>query len=155
MLRRYMYLSHAVPGFGTDDLHRLVEKSQQRNARNGVTGLLIFAEGHFMQFIEGPEAAIAQLRSLIQADPDHTDITELRYTMASQRLFDGWALASDRLAGREALSLQVARHLARLEWAGEDLEVLTMLGRFWADFGAHVDLADGQLPRWHASVQSG
>lgn len=152
MLSRYLYLSHAVPAFGRDELHDLVARSAAANTQYGITGLLVFSSGHFMQVVEGSPGAIAQLRANIEADTRHTHLTELRHSPAPHRLFEGWSLASNLPDAYEGLSLQVARHLARLQWNDEDLEVLAMLGRFWSDFGEQLERVQAPLPVWKASV---
>lgn len=152
MYRRYVYLSHAVPPLGREELYDLVKRAAAANEQHGVTGLLVYSDGHFMQVVEGTPDTIERLRANIRADPRHTDLTELRYASAEQRLFDGWSLACNLPDAFEGLSLQIARHLATLHWNDEDLELLAMLGRFWSDFRERVEIVEGRQPLWSASV---
>lgn len=154
MLTRYIYLSHAVRPLDREALRQLVDQATAANAQHNVTGLLVYSDGHFMQVVEGPPEEIRQLRTNIEADPRHAHITELRFAPAQQRLFERWALACNLPGAYEGLSLQIARHLAQHHWSDDDIEVLAMLGRFWSDFGGHVEFVEGQQPAWSASVLS-
>lgn len=71
----------------------IVGPARARNARLGVTGVLVATEHHFAQSIEGPGAAIDALMRSIERDPRHTDVTVVRRSDLSQRRFARWSLA--------------------------------------------------------------
>lgn len=71
----------------------IVAVSRVRNESLDVTGALIWTGGHFAQFLEGPNGAIAALRESITRDPRHHAILTLEYAGASTRIFHGWSLA--------------------------------------------------------------
>lgn len=152
MLRRYMYLSHATLPLTEDELRPLIHAAEQANQRHGVTGLLIYADGHFMQLVEGPPEAIGQLKANIEADTRHTGITQLRDGPGNVRLFDDWSLACNLPGDGTSLSLKVAKELSHVDWNNDDLELLSMLARFWSDFGTHFSLNEANQPRWNESV---
>ena len=49
------YVSSAVLQFRESTLLDLVEQCQGNNLRLGVTGVLVYSDGNFMQVIEGPD----------------------------------------------------------------------------------------------------
>ena len=59
----------------------------------GITGALVCTERNFVQFIEGPDAAIADLLGKIRADRRHARVNVLEDTRAEDRHFHGWSLA--------------------------------------------------------------
>ena len=58
-----------------------------------VTGALLFTGVRFAQCIEGPEAAIAELRDSIMRDKRHVAITTLMHGPIAEPSFRNWTLA--------------------------------------------------------------
>jgi Sensors of blue-light using FAD len=48
-----IYSSEAATPMQTDDLQELLDRSRRSNAAKGITGALIYAEGSFLQILEG------------------------------------------------------------------------------------------------------
>ena len=65
------YFSSAARLFGQSDLKRLLEISRLKNARIGITGLLLYRDGHFLQYLEGPEDAVQATYDRIGLDTRH------------------------------------------------------------------------------------
>ncbi len=107
-----LYQSRAVRGFDAAALRDILETAVARNAGEDVTGLLVYGEmsmlpgipGLFVQWLEGPEAAVRRLFASIARDPRHTEIELLAdgpsraVSGADVRLFPAWAMAVKRLA---------------------------------------------------------
>ncbi len=55
------YVSSAVRPFAEDELADLLAVSRQNNARLGITGMLLYKDGNFMQVLEGEEAEVRTL----------------------------------------------------------------------------------------------
>jgi hypothetical protein len=72
---------------------QIVEFSRVWNSSVGITGALVFTELRFVQFIEGPEAAITDLMMKLRRDARHTQIDVIEDSHTSERLFDRWSLA--------------------------------------------------------------
>jgi hypothetical protein len=70
----------------------IVCSSRLRNAENHVTGMLLFTGSRFVQFVEGPAAAVKNLRASIIADPRHDDLCQLVPEPSPERRFAGWSL---------------------------------------------------------------
>ena len=92
MLVRLMYASHAVPAVDAEELLAILRKSRTRNPALGITGVLCFSDGIFLQVLEGGRSAVNQLYNRIAADPRHTQVELLRYDEISERRFAGWAM---------------------------------------------------------------
>ena len=91
-LHHLTYVSSATGLFSTEQLHELLAKARVANERDGITGMLLYKDGNFMQTIEGPAPAIDALRERIELDPRHRGIIFLRSGSREQRLFDGWSM---------------------------------------------------------------
>lgn len=53
-----IYLSSATHDLSDGTLKNLLRESQSRNASSGISGLLLYSEGNFIQIIEGSHAAV-------------------------------------------------------------------------------------------------
>jgi hypothetical protein len=79
------------------DLDHLLRGAQRRNRAEGITGLLIYDQGCFFQWLEGPKTGLQRVWESIRHDSRHTDFKILRHEMMPHRLFGGWDM---RLARR-------------------------------------------------------
>ena len=92
MLVRLLYASRAVPAVDQDSLVAILRKSKANNPGTGITGVLCFSEGIFLQALEGGRSAVNQLYNRIVADARHTDVTLLCYEEVGERRFAGWSM---------------------------------------------------------------
>jgi hypothetical protein len=92
MLVRLMYASRALPDVNQDALIAILRKSKQNNPTLGVTGVLCFSEGIFLQALEGGRSAVNALYNRIAIDPRHTDVELLNYSEIGERRFAGWSM---------------------------------------------------------------
>jgi hypothetical protein len=88
----WVYVSSAVEWFSMADLRLLLAKSRERNEREGITGMLLFKDGHFMQVVEGEDEAVKRLHDRIQADPRHRGIVTVDGGPIEARRFADWRM---------------------------------------------------------------
>lgn len=79
------------------DLEGILEVSRRNNAQRGLTGVLLFAEGNFIQALEGPKDALDATYARIAADPRHRQIIDLFRTPISERHFPDWSMGCPKL----------------------------------------------------------
>ena len=87
-----MYASRAVPAVDQEELHAILRKSKANNPNLGVTGVLCFSGGIFLQVLEGGRGAVNQLYNKITSDHRHTQVELLRYEEIGERRFGGWSM---------------------------------------------------------------
>ncbi|MCA3253123.1 MAG: BLUF domain-containing protein [Pseudomonadota bacterium] len=92
MLVRLLYASRAVPAVDQEELLTILRKSKANNQPLGVTGVLCFSEGIFMQVLEGGRGPVNRLYNRIAADSRHTDVELLCYQEIGERRFAGWSM---------------------------------------------------------------
>jgi len=66
--------------------------SVPRNEKNDITGLLLYANGLFLQVVEGPASAIDELMARLARDPRHHGINVLSSTEVTEREFAQWSM---------------------------------------------------------------
>jgi hypothetical protein len=98
MLVRLMYASRAAASVDHEALLAILKKSKLNNTSSGVTGLLCYSGGIFLQVLEGGRAAVSQLYNRIASDPRHTDVVLLSYEEIGERCFAGWSMGQVNLS---------------------------------------------------------
>ena len=93
-----MYASRAVPAVDQDELLAILRKSKAGNPAAGITGVLCFSEGIFLQVLEGGRSPVNRLYNRIVADPRHTDVELLAYEEIGERRFAGWSMGQVNLS---------------------------------------------------------
>jgi hypothetical protein len=91
MLVRLLYASRAIdtsPGA----IEMILAQSRQHNPECGITGILCYGGGIFLQAIEGGRMPVSELYGHIQKDVRHKDVVLLHYEEISERRFGGWTM---------------------------------------------------------------
>lgn len=88
-----VYMSRAVEPLDDAGLHRLLTASREANGGRGITGLLLYRNSRFVQFLEGEEEPVRDLLSRISADTRHTDVRVLLDGRPRTRQFAEWTMA--------------------------------------------------------------
>ena len=97
-----IYMSSRTIEFPPEQLQSLLKVSFGNNTRLGVTGILVYKGGNFLQLIEGDEAAVDGLFEKIRQDPRHGSIMTFLREEISDRQFGGWSMAFRDLNMEEA-----------------------------------------------------
>ena len=92
MLVRLMYASRAVPALDQEELVTILRQSKANNPTTGVTGVLCYSGGIFLQVLEGGRSAVNRLYNRIVADSRHTEVELLLYEEIGERRFASWSM---------------------------------------------------------------
>jgi methanogenic corrinoid protein MtbC1 len=84
------YRSWATEPVAACGLERLLTRAKARNRRLGVTGMLLYSDRQFFQWLEGPPEALAEVWDAIRGDPRHGQIELIDHHPRSMRLFGDW-----------------------------------------------------------------
>jgi len=95
------YASTATRDFSRDELLELLTNARKHNADKGITGLLLFQGGHFLQVLEGEASAVRELFKQIAKDERHTDIALLFEELVSQSQYPDWSMGFQAFDGSE------------------------------------------------------
>lgn len=111
------YVSEEKEPFSPDDLEALAANAEQHNSQADITGYLFYEGGRFIQYIEGPESAMADLMARIEKDPRHTILKQDSDNTLEDRRFKNWSM---KLFSAEEWGLIKLEHVWRdiLLWKG-------------------------------------
>jgi hypothetical protein len=97
MLVRLLYASRTVDP-RPETIESILAQSRQYNPTSGITGILCYGGGIFLQAIEGGRIAVSELYGHIQKDTRHKDVVLLHYEEISERRFGGWTMGQVNLS---------------------------------------------------------
>ena len=92
-----VYVSNATRPLGSPELMDILRVSQESNTQIGITGLLLYKDGNFMQLLEGREHTVRGLLEKITRDPRHYNVVTLQEGTKTEREFSEWAMGFRRL----------------------------------------------------------
>ena len=96
-----VYVSHAVKKMDERALIDLLHQSRENNKRKGITGMLLYMGGNFMQVLDGEAAVVDDLYQRIVADERNSESTLLLREEINKRTFPGWSMGFRTLRGDE------------------------------------------------------
>jgi hypothetical protein len=87
-----VYVSAAGTWFSAQELRELLARSRAHNEREGITGMLLYKNGNFMQALEGDESLVRALHSRITADRRHHGVVTIASGTTDRRQFADWSM---------------------------------------------------------------
>ena len=109
-LHRLFYRSRQTPAVAADldfEVQRIIGAAIGRNRTVGLTGLLLTAQGNFIQALEGNVDAVRATYARISMDPRHHDQHIISQGPAEKRLFGEWNMCARSLAPSDKAILDV------------------------------------------------
>jgi hypothetical protein len=82
----------------------ILQSAARHNQRDGITGMLLYAEGNFLQVLEGDSVAVQATFARIAKDPRHSNITVLLQEALAQRHFAQWSMGYKQLRAADVLA---------------------------------------------------
>jgi hypothetical protein len=75
------------------ELSTLLAQSREKNAKTNITGILMYADGTFIQALEGEQKDVDDLYEVIQRDTRHKNVIEIVSGFEEKRTFPDWLMA--------------------------------------------------------------
>ena len=91
MLVRLLYASRVLDK-RPEAIDAILAQSRQYNPTCGITGILCYGGGIFLQAIEGGRMPVNELYGHIQRDSRHSEVALLLYEEITERRFSGWTM---------------------------------------------------------------
>jgi hypothetical protein len=98
MLVRLLYVSRVLDPKASEETDAILDSSRQHNIANGITGILCYGGGIYLQAIEGGRNQVNELYGHILRDARHKDVVLLDYEEITERRFGGWTMGKVNLS---------------------------------------------------------
>lgn len=94
---RVTYLSRSSNLLTSKALVELLEQCKLNNLNLGVTGMLIYGNGTFLQSLEGDANTVETLLEKIKRDTRHREFQLIKREVTSTRVHENWSMGFERL----------------------------------------------------------
>lgn len=91
-MHHLVYTSSASPLLTEANLQEHLGHWRATNARLGVTGVLLYSEGHVLQVLEGAAETIHSLFAVISTDVRHRSVNKIADGPVQGRAFSEWSM---------------------------------------------------------------
>ena len=88
-----MYVSSARRKFGHAEIAELLAIAREKNSRIGITGMLLYKAGLFLQVLEGDSERVRDLYTKIASDNRHRACSVVMEGSIPERRFRDWSMA--------------------------------------------------------------
>ena len=92
MLRRLAWSSIPSPSFSPARLNEIIAPSRRNNARDQISGMLLFTGAHFLAMLEGEERNLGDLWLRLERDQRHCDLFRIGDEISVKRLYSEWKM---------------------------------------------------------------
>jgi hypothetical protein len=99
-MRQLLYVSNCARDIAAGDLNAILESARRNNGALGITGLLLYIDGGFLQVLEGEERGLREIYARICADKRHWN-TRLLLDREAPRAFGQWSMGFEHLNGED------------------------------------------------------
>ena len=102
-----VYISSATLGLNERIITSIVKASQLNNQQLGVTGILLYNSGNFMQLLEGEAEKVESLYEKIKLDKRHTGVSLLMKETITGKNFHNWQMGYRNFNKLKALDPEI------------------------------------------------
>lgn len=120
-----IYVSSATVRLSQAELLALLTLSRANNQARGLTGMLLYRDGMYLQYLEGRREAVGALLARIKKDRRHKGIRILREGNLPERLFPEWSMAYKNLAGLRSDRVPGYSEVLQGQYGSDPSRVLT------------------------------
>ena len=130
-----VYISTATKPMSEAELDEFLVDIRKRNKKLGVTGMLLYNRGNFIQVIEGKEEKIKQLFNDISRDERHNTLVKILEGHTEERLFPDWSMGYRKISNRQSSRIRGFSNFMNDELSMEQLigsagEIMEILNSF-------------------------
>jgi len=83
------------------ELGPILASAVRHNKEDGITGMLLYSGGNFLQVLEGDEAQVRATYERICRDPRHRNVSKLTEEQVPERHFSDWSMGYRQLGAQD------------------------------------------------------
>lgn len=96
-LYHLVYVSIATHEMSDDELKALLVQARDKNQSRGITGMLLYKKGFFMQALEGEQNVVEERFKVISKDSRHESVSIICENSISARKFPNWSMGFNKI----------------------------------------------------------
>jgi hypothetical protein len=94
MLSHLVYVSTRTADCTDDQIQKILFSCRKNNAGIGITGVLLYSETNFVQYLEGDYKTIIGLYDRIKTDTRHKNVVMITSAPIQERSFPSWQMGA-------------------------------------------------------------
>lgn len=91
-MKNIVYVSTAITLLDNNELLKILNTARKNNVERGVTGVLLYSDGIFVQVLEGEDADVDHIFTLIEKDTRHKNMITLIDEEIDTKGFPDWSM---------------------------------------------------------------
>ena len=146
------YFSTAIKPLNDKQLEAMLKKTRKTNSELGLTGMLIYIEGTFIQMIEGDKDTVEKVYKKISLDNRHKQLIKVISGIWVSAKFDGWSMGFYSMKPEESQKITGYKDLSKFyDWMPDNKNdkhpAIMLLQSFYANQPLHQKLTNNQKKR--------
>jgi len=101
MLIYLLYTSTRTKKCTQTEIDKILTVCNQHNLAENITGVLLYSENKFVQYLEGEYTILTSLYDKIKEDDRHQKVRLMAVGMIEQRAFPSWHMGNKKLSWQE------------------------------------------------------
>ena len=98
MLSHLAYVSTRKRNCTDEEIDKILAACKVNNAPLDITGVLLYSDSKFIQYVEGEAASLMTLYDKIKKDARHEKVVMISYNSITKRIFPSWQMGSRKIA---------------------------------------------------------
>ena len=98
MLTHLVYVSARKRNCTDDEIEKILAACRANNGPLDITGVLLYSDTRFIQYVEGKSTALTGLYDKIKKDTRHEKVVMISYNPITERIFPSWQMGSLKMA---------------------------------------------------------
>lgn len=94
MLAHLVYVSARKRNCTDEEIEKILEACKVNNGPLDITGVLLYSDTKFIQYVEGKPTALLGLYDKIKKDSRHEKAVMISYNPITKRIFPSWQMGS-------------------------------------------------------------
>lgn len=116
-----------------NELLFLLQQSREKNLVLGITGMLLYKGGNFMQMLEGEKQTVLKLYETIRKDDRHKDVVTIMTDNIQTRNFADWSMGfanMDQIGNFPKYDVYIEKNLALRDFQEDSRAAYRLLTLF-------------------------
>lgn len=98
MLTHLLYISSRNANRANTDIVDILASCQKNNLHTGITGVLLYSDTKFAQYVEGEYSQLISLYDKIKNDNRHSSVNLMSISPIENRLFPSWHMGNKKMS---------------------------------------------------------
>lgn len=97
MLSNLIYVSKRKSNCTTEEIDKILDACNRNNANEAITGILLYSDEKFVQYLEGDYKKIFELYDKIKLDDRHKEIRLINSSPIKEKVFPSWHMGAKKM----------------------------------------------------------